>query len=464
MSNQITLFHFSDLHFGEGHRFNNEDADAPNMASLVNDSIKEYISQRQQLMMIVVTGDLINYNDQANKEYNFRQAFDFLKEICPKTDDDKIDASKVFIVPGNHDVDYMPNENNFDKYYEFYEKIHGKKPDLIELRIFNNSKVIIAEINSCSFVINDPKGYRGKVKRAAIDKLKTDLEKLKKNSQFEDYIKIALLHHHIVLLPPFIRKRQIGQNINAEIVNDTIVNDTYLIDVLNEYNFHLILHGHKHFPCQYIHDPNFYWDKNSSKIPILVIAGGSCGSTQLSDKIEIPCNTFNILQVLWKDREQITIKLTIKGLQTHSDDKKILNKWGWETIKYREFRIQYQQTNKCEWKVSISNKALDTPDALTYCLNNCLLNDSKFLSTVYSDQNYNNKLLTVYDISTLKYKYIEAVLNTLKKELETTDLNTICQIKDCYDISEKTEQEMKNSVKSAKRIIKTFLNKYQDGN
>jgi len=461
MSSQITLLHFSDLHFGKGHRFNSDGGDAPTMSSLVND----FISQQQQPMMIAVTGDLINYDDQENKDKNFEQAFNFLRDICPKTGDGEIDSSKVFIVPGNHDVEYGSSDTTFEKYNEFYEKIHGKKPDLIELRVCDDPKVIIAEINSCSFVANDPKGYRGRVAKNAIEKLKKELDKQKKECQFDDYIKIALLHHHIVLLPPFIRKEDSGQDCNANIVNDTVVHDTDLISALYDYNFHLILHGHKHLPCQYVHDPISYTDKNDSKIPMLIIVGGSCGSRQLPDSIEIPCNTFNVLQIFWKEGEQITIKLTIKGIAIYGDDRQYVNvdKCCWETIKYREFRVQYQQTNKCEWKVSTSNKALDTSDALTYCLHNCLLSDSEFLSTVHPDQNYNIKELTVYHIATLKYKYIEAVLDTIEKEIGRSELNKIYKILNYYDISEILEKDLNSNIISAKQAIINFLEQYHDG-
>lgn len=463
MNNQVTLLHFSDLHFGLGHRFYNQDEEAKNMATSIIEGIDEHILQSKPIM-IAVTGDFINAKDKDNVNNNFNSAFDFLNSIYHKIFNNKIDSSNIFIVPGNHDVAHEDLKNNFDNYHEFYKRIHEKNPSLVEIRKCDNPKIIIAEINSCSFVKNDPKGLRGKVTTDAINKMKDDLNVIKKNPEFNDYLKIAMLHHHIVLLPPFVKKKEGNVTTNDEIVNDTIVNDSDLIDVLNNNNFHLILHGHKHHPCQYLHDPNSYWDKKRSKIPILIVAGGSCGSKELPRNVEIPCNTFNILQINWETKGQITIKLTVKGLQI-DNDKMILphNEWYWETIKYREFRFQYQQTNKCEWKIIISDEALDTSDALIYCLRNCLLKDSDFLNTVYPDQDYKSTKLTVYDISTLKYKYIEAILDAIKDQIQKNDLLKICDIRDNYDISEKYEADIIKDVKCAKIKIENFLKKYKDG-
>ncbi|MCL2291421.1 MAG: metallophosphoesterase [Bacteroidetes bacterium] len=473
INNQITLFHFSDLHFGTGNRFQRDGSNtANNMATLLKDCMDAYIFD-QEPIIVAVTGDLIVAKDKEKKDNerrkhknNFNSAFTFLQNICPKTVDGNIDPSKIFIVPGNHDVSRENSCDRFDDYNKFYEQIHNKYPSLVELRKYENPKIIIAEINSCSFVEEDPEGLRGRVEDEALSKLERELGILKSSSEFDfdDYVKIALLHHQIVLLPSFIKKRR-GTTTHDEIVNDTIVNDADLIKILNNNNFHLILHGHKHHPCQYVYDPNSYWGKNSMKTPMLIIAGGSCGSKELPEYDERPCNTFNILQMHWKVKEQITIKLTIKGLLVHDNDgvKLLYNKWNWKTINYREFRIQYQQTNKCEWKVTMSNEALDSSDSLMYCLQNCLLKDSEFLSTVYPDQNYDSTQLTIYDISTLKYKYIEAVLDVIKKDVKSFDLSSICQIKEYYDISEKSEQEINDNIEFAKKDINNFLERYQNG-
>jgi len=465
MSNEITLLHFSDLHFGEGHRFNTDIIDVKNMAASINEDIERHTLQSNPIM-VAITGDFINAKDKDNIIRNFDIAFDFLHSICTKTSTDEIDSQNIFIVPGNHDVIHQEPDNNFDNYYKFYEKIHGKKPNLIEIRKYENPQIIIAEINSCSFVKDDPKGLRGRVTESAIKKMQEDLEKIKINFQYNDYLKIALLHHHIVLLPPFIKKRQGKTRNNDEIINDTIMNNNHLISVLNKYNFHLILHGHKHHPCQYIHDPNSYWDKNSSKIPMLIVAAGSCGSKQLPSSGEQPCNTFNVLQINWENRGQITIKLAVKGLQIYDEEKEELpqNEWYWESIKYREFCFQYLQTNKCEWKITISNEVLNTSEALISCLKNCLLDDSIFLKTVYSEQDYRNSKPTIYNISTLKYKYIDSVLDAIKDQIQKIDLEEVCKIQDGYDISEKTEKNIINNAKLAGARIENFIRKYQNGN
>jgi len=58
-------------------------------------------------------------------------------------------------------------------------------------------------------------------------------------------IRIALIHHHPVLIPPLAEP---GRGYDA------VHNSGKLLTILRKYGFHLILHGHKHNPFTFTDD------------------------------------------------------------------------------------------------------------------------------------------------------------------------------------------------------------------
>jgi len=198
-------------------------------------------------------------------------------------------------------------------------QIHVKNED--------GNKFIIAEINCCIYVEKDTvDSSRGQVDFDSIRKLREELEKLKvEQPDFDDYIKIAIIHHHVVLLPSFI---EAGRGV------DSIMNSGYLLELLSEYGFHLILHGHKHYPHIFSYEPVPLWSESSNRIPQVVISGGSCGSKELpTDVSDKACNTYSVITIKWHpSAKQARVKVITRGLKRTSTKLLTPDQWKWETV------------------------------------------------------------------------------------------------------------------------------------
>lgn len=351
-TSQIQILHLSDLHFGDHHIYNPtpsaSKAGIPSLGESISDDLQkdfgatvidktDYSQQKESPLIIAVSGDFT----QKAAHQEFQEASAFLdKLLCNKILNRKISKENVFIVPGNHDVQFTePTQDvRFQPYCSFYNKFYqGIRPaqlahepmnlTQIHLRNEDENKFLIVEIN-CSMYVekNTVDSSRGQVDIASITKLRKDLEKAKSStSDFADYIKIVVIHHHVVLLPSFIED---GRGV------DSIMHSGYLLELLSEYNFHLILHGHKHYPHIFNYEPVPLWNESSSRIPQVVIAGGSCGSKELptgvSDKA---CNTYSVITIKWHPAaKQARVKVITRGLKRTGSKLLTPNQWEWKTV------------------------------------------------------------------------------------------------------------------------------------
>ena len=351
-TSQIQILHLSDLHFGEHHICNPKPSASkegiPSLADLISDDLQkdfgatvidktDYSQQKESPLIIAVTGD---FTQKAAHE-EFQEASSFLDSLLSKKIlNREVTKKNVFIVPGNHDVEFTKSSSDerFQPYCSFYNKFYQevRPPQLshepikltqIHLRKENDNKFLIAEINCCMYVEkNTVDCSRGQVDIASIKKLRKELKEIESsNSDFADYIKIVVIHHHVVLLPSFIED---GRGV------DSIMHSGYLLELLNEYDFHLILHGHKHYPHIFNYEPVPLWNESSSKIPQVVIAGGSCGSkelpTEVSDRAR---NTYSIITIKWHPiAKQARVKVITRGLKRTGSKPLTPDQWEWETV------------------------------------------------------------------------------------------------------------------------------------
>lgn len=354
-TNQITIIHFSDLHFGSQHICNPEDITAsrdgiPELCGLLVNDLSTgfgatFIDQSihgnhvESPVFVAITGDFTQRAESAE----FQQALAFLKGICDRKILNKtIEKSDIFMVPGNHDVVFTEKtpKERFQNYISFYnEFFDSSRPTLSAHKALSitqlhklekeGSKVLIAEINCCMYVQKDTiDESRGQVASDAIAKLREELISHEQSGDLDEYIKIALIHHHVVLIPSFIESWR-GV--------DSVVNAKNLLELLSEYNFHIVLHGHKHYPHIFSYDPIPLWNDNETKIPQLIIAGGSCGSSELPDSTH-SCNTYGVIQIKWHPAaKQARVKIITRGLKRRGP-KGLLppDLWKWETVNTSE--------------------------------------------------------------------------------------------------------------------------------
>jgi hypothetical protein len=139
-----------------------------------------------------------------------------------------------------------------------------------------------------------------------------------------DYIKIAMVHHHVVLLPS---SAEAGRGYDA------INGADKLLPMLHEHGFHVVLHGHKHYPHTFREDVRnaFIRSDNHS---LFIVAGGTCGSTELpSPQIATQC--YNRIRIHWCAREGTTrVQVVTRGLVRFKENGTELmpDQWHWKTL------------------------------------------------------------------------------------------------------------------------------------
>lgn len=363
-TSQIQILHFSDLHFGDYHICNPSPtaskAGIPTLGDLVSDDLQldlgatitdktDYSKQSECPLIVAVSGDFTQ--KAAHKE--FEEASGFLdKLLSKKLLNRTVTKDQVFMVPGNHDVQFMQSsqDERFQPYCSFYNKFYKdvrahqnsfEPTGLTQIHVkeVDGNKFLVAEINCCMYVEKDTvDSSRGQVDFDSIKKLRKDLEKIaSEKSDLNQHIKIVIIHHHVVLLPSFI---EAGRGV------DSIMNSGYLLELLSEYEFHLILHGHKHYPHIFNYEPVPLWDNSTNKIPQVVIAGGSCGSkelpTEVSDKA---CNTYSVITVKWHpSAKQARVKVITRGLKRTASKPLTPDQWTWSTVNISDKVIAPYQT------------------------------------------------------------------------------------------------------------------------
>lgn len=351
---QLRLLHFSDLHFGPKHICRPEDPSASRAGfPFLHDMLRRDLehpdwsksvwavqSQSQEHspvpLLIAATGD---FAESALAE-EFDEAHDFLSAIINAKSvlGSKVDPRHVFVVPGNHDVVFAQRrpEHRFAPYCQFVNKLFAPlqpaqrayaRPEdadqLNEVHAFPESKFLVAEINSSYYVEKDTIDQsRGQVDSTAIAVLRG---KLKPYEGETGWIKIALIHHHPILLPSFIEP---GRGV------DSVLNAKSLLRVLRDHGIQLVLHGHKHYPQVFSYDPDSAWASAQAAIPQLVVAGGSCGSRGLPEGTH-KCNTYNLITVKWNPKAlQARVQILARGLiRTGPDVDLDPDQWSWKTLR-----------------------------------------------------------------------------------------------------------------------------------
>ncbi|MEK7996648.1 MAG: metallophosphoesterase, partial [Planctomycetota bacterium] len=349
---QLRLIHISDLHFGTNHICTSEDRSSarkgiPPLKKLLRRDLESldwqssvWAIQTRNLsptpLLIAATGDLTQTADPNE----FDQAYDFLHSLGGQPVlGSQIDFRHVFVVPGNHDVVFdKPNpEHRFAPYCQFYNKLFraiqpAQRPyarpeeahELNQIHAFPESRFLVAEVNSCYYVEKETiDESRGQVDLGAIAALRRALDAY--GDESNQWIKIALVHHHPVLLPSFIEP---GRGV------DSVLNAKSLLRLLRDKRFQLVLHGHKHFPQVFSYDPDSAWATAEAAIPQLIVAGGSCGSRGLPEGTR-KCNTYNLITAKWNPKAlQARVQVVTRGLTRTGPDADLdPDQWAWKTLR-----------------------------------------------------------------------------------------------------------------------------------
>jgi predicted MPP superfamily phosphohydrolase len=335
---QLSILHISDLHFGVSHRFDppaTPSSDVPvrrGMPTLFGSLKADFeASQAESPVVIAVTGDLA----QRAAQEEFDQAARLLARLTETLVlGHRLFREDIFVVPGNHDVIFTEpkKERRWQPYCSFYQNFFRKPvytdaPEELN-RVHDRSSdlgAIVVELNSCVSVMKgSPDEQRGQIDIGSIQSLRKQLEAIDQ-TKLQESIRIALVHHHPILLPAFAESSR-GY--------DCIINADKLLMVLRDFGFHLILHGHKHFPHTFSYDAQCAWTREEAN-PTIVVAGGSAGSRDLS-QLQIACNTYNRITIKWNpDANEGRVLIETRGLVTSDEYGRELlpGDWHWRTAR-----------------------------------------------------------------------------------------------------------------------------------
>lgn len=350
---QARIIHISDTHFGPGHRFQGRVTPDGSTTSRIGipslgDSIladldgpaftdKEWRQQRSPYpLLVAITGDLTQGGSDAEltEAERFIRGFDGRAVL-----DTRLALADVAFVPGNHDLiwDAATPVQRWALYCDFDRRLRGPASapgDSAALTRVTRSaerRLIVAEINSAFYVEKGQIGtFRGEVDDATLAKLRRELENIPE-AQRAASLKVALVHHHPVVLPGLAEPTR-GY--------DGIANATMLLSLLRKYGFHLVLHGHKHTPHTFSFDADSAW-RTEPEHQLFVAAGGSAGVGQgeLPGADPGATNTYNAILLKWNHRlRHGRVRVVTRGLVCHDADRQPLEgqAWHWTTLAIKD--------------------------------------------------------------------------------------------------------------------------------
>ncbi len=362
MTRHVELIHLSDMHFGEDHRFapgltpDGVPAAAGGYPTLADCLLSDLLNENNEPPRPTLSGPVLPASIYSeSRDWNvppmpkllclsgdftvgatleeFNQAADFIKKLCAAQPSGLgVDGSRIFVCPGNHDLDYEAKDPKlrWSEYASFLGEIYDARFKAADaerfggVRVCDETGVIVLSLNSEMEVHNQPRNKtRGDLSQAQLHWAQRLLEAVPKSKR-RDYIKVALVHHHPILLPTL---AEAGRGYDA------INGAQHLLMLLHRYGFHLLLHGHKHYPHTFHENVRNAFERNDEHA-LLVVAGGSCGSRGLPDK-QGATQTYNRICIHW-DAEQGTTRVQVvtRGLVRHDEDGTDLlaPEWHWQTL------------------------------------------------------------------------------------------------------------------------------------
>ena len=221
--------------------------------------------------IMLTPGDLTNKVDTQG----FISGWEAIKKVS-----EALDVDDIYATLGNHDVDSRSDGDSF-KTAKNLEDIFPFKPEhcneggnfwLDGFCFIEEDNYRLLIINSTLHHLNETEAKRGKIEQSQIIKIAKYLEENK-----DEKIKLAMCHHH----PIQHERHHLGSD-------DLMINGSTLIEKLNEFNFDLLIHGHKH--DAWIR----YSQGGNHTIP--VFAAGSF-SAITNHMITNSRNTFHIIEV-----------------------------------------------------------------------------------------------------------------------------------------------------------------------
>jgi predicted MPP superfamily phosphohydrolase len=320
-SNIVNILHISDIHIqtsSDAQLFQNQ---------LLTDLVKNL--KIENLDYIIITGDIAKFSTEEEYKY----ANEFIDNIKKHFN---LKSEKVIICPGNHDLNRDLSKRSYINFFEdnpenipegqyvwikddksanticlrneklhrdrfcffsdFYKKISANPyslnyEDQGNLHSFSDDKVVFLTLNSC-WEIDHIFKDRASIHNNALTNQLNIL--LKNESNYHNYLKIALWHHPINMMK----------------------NNNFIKKILANYNFHICMYGHIH------EDSNGLFSVYEPNLGIHFVGAGTFGSPGGETLTGVP-HQYNLL-LFDKHNKKLTVKTRRKKEGIWTDD----NRWG----------------------------------------------------------------------------------------------------------------------------------------
>src|SRR5579862_3106245 len=342
LTKQVVIVHLSDLHFGRHHRFNPPpttagDIPVRNGYPTLLEKLSEDLDQPDPKCptIICITGDVAETGD--SKEFGDAELF--IRQLAnTKVFGHTHPLKDMFLIAGNHDAAYSgatPRERltGYAQFLGGLTKTHTPADNPWSWPLLYDRTgdlgAIIVTLNSSIHVQKDkPDQDRGHLDIEQLTKLDDALKSVSPD-RLHQAIKIALIHHHPVLIPALAE---------PEHGYDAVHNSGKLLTILRRHGFHVILHGHKHDPYVFTEDSRSAFRKTNQN-PILVAAGGSVGSNQLPLNRQ---NCYNRISIKWHPAAgQARILIETIGLSVFDEDgnEALPGHWKWNILRREDLHF-----------------------------------------------------------------------------------------------------------------------------
>jgi DNA repair exonuclease SbcCD nuclease subunit len=268
-----TIIHITDLHFGS---FENTGVDnkegMSNISAIEQNNIDAFINSIEEEItddtFLIVSGDLTS----RNEEEGFKKAREFLKKIG-------LGNQKTYIVPGNHDYERQDNEILAFAAFKHYFDDFPNPLHMTNYILNPEQKIFIYGFKSVHFErIGEKFQEVIYIHNDDLNKLKKLIEeKTKEIEDFNNFIKIAVVHHNMIDHPG-VEVKAYSHAVNAFAFKHNLM----------KMGFSIVLSGHKHIPLierQELYIENFRGD-------LLFISGGSLFGTTSGIK-----NSFQVIKI-----------------------------------------------------------------------------------------------------------------------------------------------------------------------
>lgn len=366
---QINIVHISDLHFGDQHQFQApisqmedrpSDDGYPSLSTKLSEDLKSLNIDGP--VLFCASGD---FAETAEPE-EFAAAEKFLSDMfTAEFDGYSLTPKNTFVVAGNHDVSYAKSDVGLrcQQWTEFYNRVFNtsfvrEKPlemcmahDLVD-----EFGCVVVTLNSSIFVEKGtPDESRGRLGIEQLAQIERQLEKFDQE-RLSNCIKICMIHHHPVLIP------QLAESGRGY---DAVTEAGQLLQLLKRFNFHVVLHGHKHNPFTFTDDVEAATTSGDPH-PIFFSCAGSIGSSELpGDGVS---NCYNVVTIKFHpDGNQFRVRCETRMLTTHNEDgrKRLPPNWGWRSTKVYDSFFQKSAVANPDI-VSVSSREFSTESDAEY--------------------------------------------------------------------------------------------------